>query len=113
MILADRNSELVEIAEEEINEFRDHAETYADDEILGLAQIAAAALVDHGRIFRGREDAIRYLALNASAVLEDLWATDDTLWKNAPARQSSLTTWSQSARPICSRSNRLTQLRGK
>jgi hypothetical protein len=27
------------------------------------------------------------LALNASAVLENLWATDDTLWKSAPARQ--------------------------
>jgi hypothetical protein len=85
--LADRNSELAEIAAEEINEFRDHAETYADDEIFGLAQIAASALVDQGRIFPGREDAIRYLALNASAVLEDLWATDDTLWKDAPARQ--------------------------
>ena len=85
--LVDRNSEFAEIAREEINEFRDHAETYADDEILGLAQIAASALVDQGRIFCGREEAIRYLALNASAVLEDLWATDDTPWKDAPARQ--------------------------
>lgn len=51
-----------------------------------MAHIAASALVDQGRIFHGREDAIRYLALNASAVLEDLWATDDTLWKNTPAR---------------------------
>src|SRR5579871_2960374 len=84
--LVDRNSEFAEIATEEINEFRDHAETYADDEILGLAQIAASALVDEGRTFNGRVDAIRYLALNASAVLEDLWATDDTLWKNAPVR---------------------------
>ena len=84
--LVDRNSEFAEIAREEINEFRDHAETYADDEILGLAHIAAAALVDQGRIFQGREEAIRYLALNASAVLEDLWATDDTLWRNAPVR---------------------------
>lgn len=85
--LVDCNSEFAEIAKEEINEFRDHAETYADDEIFGLAQIAAAALVDQGRSFHGREDTMRYLALNASAVLEDLWATDDTLWKNAPARQ--------------------------
>jgi hypothetical protein len=77
--LADRNSEFAEIAAEEINEFRDHAETYADDEILGLAQISASALVDQGRIFHGREDAIRYLALNASAVLEDLWATDGSV----------------------------------
>ena len=84
--LVDRNSEFAEIAREEINEFRDHAETYTDDEILGLAHIAAAALVDQGRTFQGREEAIRYLALNASAVLEDLWATDDTLWRNAPVR---------------------------
>jgi hypothetical protein len=84
--IVDRNSEFAEIAREEINEFRDHAETYADDEILGLAQIAASALVDQGKSFHGREDAIRYLALNASAVLEDLWATDDTLWKSAPVR---------------------------
>jgi len=84
--LVDRNSEFAEIARAEINEFRDHAETYADDEILGLAQIAASALVDQGKFFHGREEAIRYLALNASAVLEDLWATDDTLWRNAPAR---------------------------
>jgi hypothetical protein len=84
--LVDRNSEFAEIAREEINEFRDHAETYANDEILGLAHIAASALVDRGRSFHGREDAIRYLALNASAVLEDLWATDDTLWKNVPVR---------------------------
>jgi hypothetical protein len=83
----DRNSEFADIAKGEIKEFRDHAETYADDEIFGLAQIAASALVDQGRTFHGREDAIRYLALNASAVLEDLWATDDSLWKNAPARQ--------------------------
>jgi hypothetical protein len=84
--LVDGNSEFAEIARAEINEFRDHAETYADDEILGLAHIASSALVDQGKTFRGREEAIRYLALNASAVLEDLWATDDTLWKNARAR---------------------------
>jgi hypothetical protein len=84
--LVDHKSEFAEIAREEINEFRDHAETYTDDEILGLAHIAASALVDQGTTFRGREEALLYLALNASAVLEDLWATDDTLWKDAPVR---------------------------
>jgi hypothetical protein len=84
--LVDKDSEFAEIAREEIDEFRDHADTYADEEIIGLAKIARAALVDQGRAFRGREDAIRYLALNGSAALEDLWAYDDTLWKNAPAR---------------------------
>ena len=84
--LADFNSEFAQIAREEINEFRDHAETYTDDEIVGLAGIAASALVDQGRSFHGREEANRYLALNSSAVLEDFWATDDTQWKNAPVR---------------------------
>jgi hypothetical protein len=84
--LVDRNSEFAQIARDEINQFRDHAETYTDDEILGLAHIAAASFVDQGKTFHGREEALRYLALNASAVLEDLWATDDTLWKNAPVR---------------------------
>jgi hypothetical protein len=84
--LVDRHSEFAEIARMQIDEFRDHAKTYSDDEILGLAHIAASALVDQGKMFRGREDAIRYLALNASAVIEDLWATDDTLWKNAGVR---------------------------
>ncbi len=51
-----------------------------------MAHIAASALVDQGKTFHGREEAIRYLALNTSAVLEDLWATDDTLWRNAPVR---------------------------
>lgn len=85
--LVDRNSEFAAIAQEEINEFRNHAETYAEDEIVGLARIAAAALADPGRAFRGCEDAICYLALNASALLEDLWATDDTSWINAPVRK--------------------------
>jgi hypothetical protein len=80
------NSEFADIALDEILELRNCAETYADDELLGLARIAAAALVDQGATFHGREAAIRYLALNASAALEDLWATDDTLWRAAPAR---------------------------
>jgi hypothetical protein len=37
--------------------------------------------------FRDREDAIRYLALNASTEMEDLWAADDAAWLNAPARR--------------------------
>jgi hypothetical protein len=87
----DKDSEFAEVAREEINEFRDHADTYADEEIISLAKIARAALVDQGRTFGGREDAIRYLALNASAALEDLWAYDDTFWRNAPARHIEFT----------------------
>lgn len=82
----EKGSEFEEIAQEEVKAFRDHADTYADDDLIGLANIACAALADQGRRFRGREEAIRYLALNASAALEDLWAYDDTLWKDAPRR---------------------------
>jgi hypothetical protein len=84
--LVDRDSEFAEIARTQINEFRHHAKTYSDDEILGLVRVAASALVDREKTFQGRQDAIRYLALNASSVIEDLWATDDTPWKNAPVR---------------------------
>ena len=89
--LVDKDSEFAAVARDEIDEFRDHADTYADEEIISLAKIARAALVDQGRTFRGREDAIRYLALNASAALEDLWVDDDTVWKNAPARHIEFT----------------------
>ena len=84
--LAPDDSEFVQIAREEVQEFRKDAGTYTDEEILGLAAIARAALVDRTTAFHGREDAIRYLALNASAELEDFWACDDTLWRTAPAR---------------------------
>ena len=84
--LVDRSSEFAEIAREEINDLRHHAETYSDEEIIGLARIAAAALVDRQRSFIERAEAIDYLALNASALLEDLWTTDDTLWADAPHR---------------------------
>jgi len=84
---ADRNSEFADLAREEIREFRELAESFADEEVLGMARIAQAALVDRRTTFQGRQDAIRYLALNASALLEDLWAQDDSLWVKAPARQ--------------------------
>ena len=85
--LADRNSEFADLAREEIREFCDLAEFFADEEVLGLARIAQAALVDQKATFHSRRDAIRYLALNASALLEDLWAEDDSLWLRAPTRQ--------------------------
>jgi hypothetical protein len=84
---ADQDSEFSAVANGEIVEFRIHAETYAEEEVLGLAQLAASSLADQGRTFPGREEAIRYLALNASTLLEDLWAADDALWKDAPTRR--------------------------
>jgi hypothetical protein len=83
---AEKGSEMAEIAREEVREFREHTDTYDDAEFVELGRIAIAGLADSGRTFRDREDAIRYLALNASAKMEDLWATDDTAWIKAPAR---------------------------
>jgi len=84
--IAGGDSEFWEIAREEIGDLRELARSFADEEIMGLAKIARAALADQRTSFGGREDALRYLALNASALLEDLWAEDDTLWVNAPSR---------------------------
>lgn len=44
--LANQNSEFADLAREEIREFYDLSESFADEEVLGLARIAQAALVD-------------------------------------------------------------------
>lgn len=85
--IAGGDSEFAEIAREEIRDFRELARSFANEEIVGLAKIARAALADHREFAGSREDAVRYLALNASALLEDLWAQDDTLWVKAPSRR--------------------------
>lgn len=85
--IAGGDSEFSEIAREEFKDLRELARSFADEEILGLAKIARAALADQRKAVGGREDALRYLALNASALLEDLWAQDDTLWVKAPIRR--------------------------
>jgi hypothetical protein len=81
--IADRNSEFAAVAGMEIRKFRDLADSFADEEVLGLARIARAALVDRKTTFPDRQDSIRYLALNSSVRLEDLWAEDDSLWVTA------------------------------
>ena len=85
--IAGGDSGFSEIAREEIRNFRELARPFSDEEIVGLAKIARAALAEQGKSIRGREAAIRYLALNASALLEDYWARDDTLWVKAPSRR--------------------------
>ena len=85
--IADRNSEFAAVAGKEIRKFRDLADSFADEEVLGLARIARAALVDRKTTFPDRQDSIRYLALNSSVRLEDLWAEDDRLWVTARPRQ--------------------------
>ncbi|HEY4046390.1 MAG TPA: hypothetical protein VGM27_05935 [Acidobacteriaceae bacterium] len=83
---AEKGSEMAEVARDEVREFREHSDTYDDAELMELGAIAIAGLADPGRTFRDREDVIRYLALNASAKMEDLWAMDDTAWTNTPSR---------------------------
>jgi hypothetical protein len=85
--LAGGDCEFSAIAREEIRDFRELARPFAAEEIAGLAKIARAALGDQRKSVGGREDAVRYLALNASALLEDLWAEDETLWVKAPSRR--------------------------
>jgi len=85
--MARDDSEFAEIAREEIRDFRELARPFADEEIVGLLNIARAALADQRKSVEVREDALRYLALNASALLEDLWAEDDTLWVKAASRR--------------------------
>jgi hypothetical protein len=84
--LAANDEEFTHRARLELASFREHADAYDDSELLGLARIARASLVDRIQAFHGRDDAIKYLALNASVQLEDLWALDDTLWTRAPMR---------------------------
>ena len=79
-------AEFKKIVDQEISQFRTLAETYPDDAICGRALLAAAALVDCDPGITDRRSASRYLALNASAKLEDYWATDDVLWKAAGPR---------------------------
>ena len=85
--IAAGDSEFAEIAREEIRDFRELTRPFADEEIAGLAKIARVSLADQRKSIDGREEAIRYLALNSSALLEDLWAQDDTLWVKAPSRR--------------------------
>jgi hypothetical protein len=83
---AKRDSEIAEIAREEVRQFREHADTYDDEELMQLGSIAIAGLADQGRTFQNREAVLRYLALNASTEMEELWATDDTDWLEASTR---------------------------
>jgi hypothetical protein len=55
--IAGRDSEFAEIAREEIRDFRELARSFADEEIVGLAKIARAALADQRKSAGGREDA--------------------------------------------------------
>ena len=74
------------IAQDEVARLRTLAESYPDDALIGLANVAAAAFADVQAVISDRRSAIRYLAVNASAKLEDYWATDDRPWHEAGDR---------------------------
>jgi hypothetical protein len=78
-----------QIAEDEVARLRTLADTYPDDAVIGLARIAVAAHLDDTPIV-DRRMSIRYLAMNTSAKLEDLWAGDDTLWLETGTRKVTL-----------------------
>ena len=52
--IADGDSEFSEIAREEIGDFRELARSFANEELVGLAKIARAALGDPGKPIGGR-----------------------------------------------------------
>ena len=84
---AGRESEFAETAREEVREFRAHADLYDDEELMQLGAIALAGLGDQRKTFQNREAVIRYIALNASPRMEDLWVTVDSQWLEAPRRR--------------------------
>jgi len=85
--MAEKGSELAEVARDEIRQFRNHADSYDDEELMQLGEIAKAGLADQKKVFQTRDGIIRYLALNASAGMEDLWVVDATAWLEAPVRR--------------------------
>ena len=86
-VMAEKGSELAEIAREEIRAFRNHVDTYDYDELIHLGELAKAGLADQKTVFQTREEIIRYVAVNASAEMEDLWVADATAWLEAPMRR--------------------------
>jgi hypothetical protein len=49
-----------------------------------LLEVFDPSMFTQRRTFQNREAVIRYLALNASPRMEDLWVTDDREWLEAP-----------------------------
>jgi hypothetical protein len=83
---AGSNSVFRSIAENEVSRLAILADSYIDKAIVGLANIAIAAYVDQDAMITDRRSAIRYLAINTSARLEDYWAANDSLWTKAGNR---------------------------
>jgi hypothetical protein len=87
---AGANSVFRAIAENEVLRLAVLADTYPDKAIVGLTNMAIAAYVDQDAMITDRISAIRYLAINTSARLEDHWVADDALWLKAGIRRVNL-----------------------
>lgn len=74
------DSPLTILAEEEVSRLRRLSDTYMDEDMIGLARIAAAGYGDTAAGGMDRRAAIRYVAINASARIEDLWAVSEGAW---------------------------------
>ena len=83
---AGRGTRFRAIADSELTALSVLTDGYPDEAVIGLAEMAAAALADSGAGIQNRKSAISYLALNASARIEDYWAEDDSLWRKAGTR---------------------------
>ena len=84
------NSVFRAIAENKVLRLTVSADSHPDKAIVVLANIAIAAYVDQDAVIDDLPSAIRYLAINASARLEDYWVADDSLWSKAGNRTVSL-----------------------
>jgi hypothetical protein len=84
------NSVFRAIAENEVLRLAVLADTYPDKAIVGLTNMAIAAYVDQDAMIIDRISAIRYLAINTSARLEDYWVADDALWMKTGIRRVNL-----------------------
>ena len=74
------------IADSELTALGVLTDGYPDEAVIGFAEMAAAALADSEAGIQNRNGGIFYLALNASARIEDYWAEDDSLWRKAGSR---------------------------
>ena len=88
--LVGANSVFRTIAENEVLRLVVLADTYPDKAIVGLTNMAIAAYVDQDALITDRISAIRYLAINTSARLEDYWVADDALWMKTGIRRVNL-----------------------
>ena len=83
---ASSDAALAVLAKQETSRLLELTDSYMEEDILGFARMAAAALCDGVPGFASRWEAVRYLAIHGSARIEDHWVKDDALWKATLSR---------------------------